>query len=44
VEAWDVALAFAGSFVAGHLGSAVVPVLGTLRLPVVAFVLELALR
>lgn len=38
MEAWDVALAFAGSFVAGYLGSAVGLVLGTLRLPVVLLV------
>jgi len=33
VEAWELALAFAGSFVAGYLGSALGLVLGTLRLP-----------
>lgn len=33
MEAWELALAFAGSFVAGYLGSALGLVLGTLRLP-----------
>jgi uncharacterized protein len=35
VEAWELALAFAASFVAGYLGSAVGLVLGTLRLPAI---------
>ena len=33
LEAWELLLAFAASFVAGYLGSAVGLVLGTLRLP-----------
>ena len=37
VEAWELALAFAGSFVAGYFGAALGLVLGTLRLPVLAF-------
>jgi len=35
VEAWELAVAFAGSFVAGFLGSVVGLVLGSLRLPAV---------
>jgi uncharacterized membrane protein YfcA len=35
VEAWELALAFLASFVAGYLGSAVGLVLGTLRLPAI---------
>jgi uncharacterized membrane protein YfcA len=35
VEAWRLGLAFAASFVAGYLGSAVGLVLGTLRLPAI---------
>jgi len=35
VEAWELALAFAGSFVAGYFGSALGLVLGTLRLPLI---------
>jgi uncharacterized protein len=35
VEAWELALAFAGSFVAGYIGSALGLVLGTLRLPLI---------
>jgi uncharacterized membrane protein YfcA len=35
VELWQLAAAFAGSFVAGYLGAAVGLVLGTLRLPLV---------
>ena len=35
MEAWRLALAFAASFVAGYLGSAVGLVLGTLRLPAI---------
>ncbi len=38
MEAWDVALAFVGSFVAGYLGSAIGLVLGTLRLPIMLLV------
>ena len=37
MEAWELALAFAGSFVAGYFGAALGLVLGTLRLPVLAF-------
>ncbi|MGH3105161.1 MAG: sulfite exporter TauE/SafE family protein [Gaiellaceae bacterium] len=33
MEAWELALAFAGSFAAGYLGAAIGLVLGTLRLP-----------
>jgi len=35
VEAWELALAFTGSFVAGYFGSALGLVLGTLRLPLI---------
>jgi len=35
VEAWELALAFAGSFVAGYVGSMLGLVLGTLRLPLI---------
>ncbi|MBA3348535.1 MAG: sulfite exporter TauE/SafE family protein, partial [Actinobacteria bacterium] len=35
MEAWELALAFFGSFVAGYLGSALGLVLGTLRLPLI---------
>jgi uncharacterized membrane protein YfcA len=35
VEAWELGLAFAGSFVAGYLGSMLGLVLGTLRLPLI---------
>jgi uncharacterized membrane protein YfcA len=35
VEAWELALALAGSFVAGYIGSMLGLVLGTLRLPLV---------
>ena len=35
MEAWELALAFLASFVAGYLGSAVGLVLGTLRLPAI---------
>jgi hypothetical protein len=35
VEAWELALAFVGSLVAGYLGSALGLVLGTLRLPLI---------
>ncbi|MBA2462272.1 MAG: sulfite exporter TauE/SafE family protein [Actinobacteria bacterium] len=35
MEAWELALAFAGSFVAGYFGSALGLVLGTLRLPLI---------
>src|SRR4029078_12420018 len=35
VEAWELALALAGSFVAGYLGSMLGLVLGTLRLPLI---------
>ena len=35
MEAWELALAFVGSFVAGYLGSALGLVLGTLRLPLI---------
>ncbi len=35
MEAWELALAFCASFVAGYLGSAVGLVLGTLRLPAI---------
>jgi uncharacterized protein len=35
VEAWELALAFAGSFVAGYFGAALGLVLGTLRLPLI---------
>jgi len=38
VEAWELALAFAGSFAAGYLGSALGLVLGTLRLPLIVLV------
>ena len=38
LEAWEVALVFAGSFVAGYLGSMLGLVLGTLRLPLVLLV------
>jgi len=35
VEAWELAVAFAGAFVAGFLGSIVGLLLGSLRLPAV---------
>src|SRR4029450_911494 len=35
LEAWELALALAGSFVAGYLGSMLGLVLGTLRLPLI---------
>jgi uncharacterized membrane protein YfcA len=35
VEAWELVLAFAGSFVAGYIGSMLGLVLGTLRLPLI---------
>ena len=35
MEAWELALALAGSFVAGYLGSMLGLVLGTLRLPLI---------
>lgn len=35
MEAWELALAFAGSFVAGYVGSMLGLVLGTLRLPLI---------
>ena len=35
MEAWELALAFAGAFVAGYVGSALGLVLGTLRLPLI---------
>jgi uncharacterized membrane protein YfcA len=35
VEAWELALAFGGSFVAGYFGAALGLVLGTLRLPLI---------
>ena len=35
MEAWELALAFAGSFAAGYLGAALGLVLGTLRLPLI---------
>jgi uncharacterized protein len=35
VEAWELVLAFAGSFVAGYVGSMLGLVLGTLRLPLI---------
>jgi uncharacterized protein len=35
VEAWELALAFVGSFVAGYFGAALGLVLGTLRLPLI---------
>jgi uncharacterized protein len=35
VEAWELGLAFAGSFVAGYVGSMLGLVLGTLRLPLI---------
>ena len=35
MEAWELALAFVGSFVAGYFGSALGLVLGTLRLPLI---------
>ena len=35
MEAWELALAFTGSFVAGYFGSALGLVLGTLRLPLI---------
>jgi uncharacterized protein len=35
VEAWELALAFSGSFVAGYVGSMLGLVLGTLRLPLI---------
>jgi uncharacterized protein len=38
VEAWELALALAGSFVAGYVGSMLGLVLGTLRLPLVVAV------
>ncbi|HWH06245.1 MAG TPA: sulfite exporter TauE/SafE family protein [Gaiellaceae bacterium] len=38
MEAWELALAFAGSFAAGYLGSALGLVLGTLRLPLIVLV------
>jgi uncharacterized membrane protein YfcA len=38
VEAWELALALAGSFVAGYVGSMLGLVLGTLRLPVLVLV------
>jgi uncharacterized membrane protein YfcA len=38
VEAWELALALAGSFVAGYLGSMLGLVLGTLRLPLIVAV------
>jgi uncharacterized membrane protein YfcA len=38
VEAWELALAFAGSFAAGYLGSMLGLVLGTLRLPLIVAV------
>jgi uncharacterized protein len=37
VEAWELLLAFSGSFVAGYLGSMLGLVLGTLRLPLIVF-------
>jgi uncharacterized membrane protein YfcA len=37
VEAWELALAFVGSFVAGYLGSMLGLVLGTLRLPLIVW-------
>jgi uncharacterized membrane protein YfcA len=38
VEAWELVLAFVGSFVAGYLGSMLGLVLGTLRLPLIVLV------
>jgi hypothetical protein len=38
MEAWELALAFAGSFAAGYLGSMLGLVLGTLRLPLIVAV------
>src|SRR6266508_1309050 len=38
MEAWQLALVFAGSFAAGYLGSMIGLVLGTLRLPLVLLV------
>jgi uncharacterized protein len=38
VEAWELALAFIGSFVAGYVGSMLGLVLGTLRLPLIVAV------
>ena len=35
MEAWELALALAGSFVAGYVGSMLGLVLGTLRLPLI---------
>ena len=35
MEAWELALALAGSFVAGYIGSMLGLVLGTLRLPLI---------
>ena len=35
MEAWELALAFAGSFAAGYFGAALGLVLGTLRLPLI---------
>jgi uncharacterized protein len=37
VEAWELALAFAGSFAAGYVGSMLGLVLGTLRLPLIVW-------